>query len=140
MSRRATRLVSPPVEALRQIDEWPAEHVAAGVTRSSAVVAERVREARQRQLHRLAGTGWRTNSEVVGVYLRKQLPLPEGWSEVEEAHDRGRLSSRGVDKVLRLSWTVADLAGRDVPGRDEVGIALAMRRGEQPGSVLRGVG
>src|SRR5829696_3304616 len=41
MSRRATRLVSPPVEALRQIDEWPAEHVAAGVTRSSAVVAER---------------------------------------------------------------------------------------------------
>jgi magnesium chelatase family protein len=106
----------------------------------SAVVAERVREARQRQLHRLAGTGWRTNSEVAGVHLRKQLPLPEGWSEVEEAHDRGRLSSRGVDKVLRLSWTVSDLAGRDVPGRDEVGIALAMRRGEQPGSVLRGVG
>ena len=45
-----------------------------------------------------------------------------------------------MDKVLRLSWTVADLAGRDVPGRDELGIALAMRRGEQPGAVLRGVG
>ncbi|HZA03533.1 MAG TPA: YifB family Mg chelatase-like AAA ATPase [Propionibacteriaceae bacterium] len=107
---------------------------------SSAAVADRVREARDRQLRRLAGTGWRTNGEVSGVHLRKQLPLPEGWPEVEDAHDRGRLSSRGVDKVLRLCWTVADLAGRDVPGRDEVGIALAMRRGEQPGSVLRGVG
>ena len=106
----------------------------------SAVVAERVREARERQLRRFAGTGWRTNSEVAGVHLRKQLPLPGGWAEVEEAHDRGRLSSRGADKVLRLSWTVADLAGRDVPGPDEVGIALAMRRGEQPGAVLRGVG
>lgn len=34
-----------------------------------------------------------------------------------------------------LSWTIADLTGRDVPGRDELAIALAMRRGEQPGSV-----
>jgi CubicO group peptidase (beta-lactamase class C family) len=40
MSRRATRLVSRPVEALRQIDGWPAEHTAAGVTTSSSVVAE----------------------------------------------------------------------------------------------------
>ena len=106
----------------------------------SAVVAERVREARERQLRRLAGTGWRANNEVSGVHLRKQLPLPDGFAEVEAAYDRGRLSSRGVDKVLRLSWTVADLAGRDVPGPDEVGIALAMRRGDQPGSVLQGVG
>jgi CubicO group peptidase (beta-lactamase class C family) len=31
MSRRSTRLVSPPVEALAQIDSWPADHKAAGV-------------------------------------------------------------------------------------------------------------
>ena len=106
----------------------------------SPVVAERVLEARRRQLRRLAGTGWRTNSEVTGSYLRKQLPVPDGTADVDAAYEKGRLSSRGVDKVLRLSWTVADLAGRDAPGRDELGIALAMRRGEQPGTVLRGVG
>jgi magnesium chelatase family protein len=104
---------------------------------SSAAVAERVLEARDRQRRRLAGSGWQTNGEVSGTYLRRHLPLPDGLQAVDEAVDRGRLSARGVDKVLRLSWTIADLAGRDVPGRDELEIALAMRRGEQPGAVRR---
>jgi magnesium chelatase family protein len=104
---------------------------------SSVVVAERVLEARDRQRRRLAGSGWQTNGEVSGTYLRRHLPLPDGLQAVDEAVDRGRLSARGVDKVLRLSWTIADLVGRDVPGRDELAIALAMRRGEQPGSVKR---
>ncbi|WP_157720324.1 hypothetical protein [Friedmanniella luteola] len=30
-----------------------------------------------------------------------------------------------------MAWTLADLAGRDRPGSDEVAVALAMRRGEQ---------
>jgi magnesium chelatase family protein len=106
-------------------------------TESSALVAERVLQARDRQRRRLAGSGWQTNSEVSGTYLRRHLPLPDGLHAVDEAVDRGRLSARGVDKVLRLAWTIADLAGRDVPGRDELDIALAMRRGEQPGAVRR---
>jgi magnesium chelatase family protein len=102
---------------------------------SSAVVAERVVEARDRQRRRLVGSGWQTNGEVSGTYLRRHLPLPDGLQAVDDAVDRGRLSARGVDKVLRLAWTVADLAGRDVPGRDDLAVALAMRRGEQPGAV-----
>jgi len=103
----------------------------------SVVIAERVREARDRQRRRLAGSGWQTNGEVSGTYLRRHLPLPDGLHTVDEAVDRGRLSARGVDKVLRLAWTIADLGGRDVPGRDELAVALAMRRGEQPGAVKR---
>ena len=57
-----------------------------------------------------------------------------------DALDRGRLSARGVDKVFRLAWTVADLAGRDRPSRDDTALALAMRRGEQPGTLVREVG
>jgi magnesium chelatase family protein len=34
-----------------------------------------------------------------------------------------------------VAWTIADLAGRDMPGRNELAIALAIRRGEQPGTV-----
>ena len=49
------------------------------------MVAERVAEARERQLLRLAGIGWRTNGEVSGSYLRRHLPLPAGLQDVDEA-------------------------------------------------------
>ncbi len=96
----------------------------------SAAVAVRVAEARQRQARRLAGTGWTTNAEVRGSYLRNWLPLPHGLDHVDQAVSRGRLSARGVDRVLRLAWTLADLGGRDRPAADDVLAALAMRRGE----------
>ena len=104
----------------------------------SGVVAERVAAARARQAHRLAGTGWRTNGEVPGPYLRAHLPLPDGLGVVEEAVARGRLSPRGVDKVLRVAWTLADLIGRDQPGVEQVRVALAMRHGQQASAVREG--
>lgn len=102
---------------------------------SSADVAERVAEARERQTRRLAGTKWSTNGEVSGPWLRRQLPLPDGLGVVDDAVRQGRLSARGVDKVLRLSWTLADLAGVDIPTSSHVRTALAMRRGEGLGAV-----
>lgn len=104
---------------------------------SSAAVAERVGEARARQQQRLAEHGWLTNGEVPGPALRRLLPLPKGVDLLDEAVSRGRLSARGVDKVIRLSWTIADLAGADLPTRDHLHTALAMRRGEQLGEVTR---
>ena len=100
----------------------------------SSVVAERVQVARERQAHRLRGTGWTTNGEVAGPYLRARLPLPEGTELIDRAVAAGRLSPRGVDKVLRVAWTLADLAGRGQPSRYEVRTALAMRRGELGGT------
>ncbi len=41
MSRRAIALVSPAVEALRQVDDWPAAHVAVAVVGPASVVASR---------------------------------------------------------------------------------------------------
>lgn len=102
----------------------------------SAVVAARVADARARQSRRLSGSEWQTNGEVSGPYLRSHLPLPEGLGVLEDAVSRGRLSPRGVDKVLRISWTLADLAGRERPGREQVVVALAMRRGEQSGATV----
>ena len=45
----------------------------------------------------------------------------------ERALERGALSVRGFDRVVRVAWTLADLAGRTVPGSDEVAEALGMR-------------
>lgn len=105
-------------------------HGGGPVPETSAVVAERVHAARQRQLRRLAGTGWSTNAEVPGHHLRRRLPLPDGVEALDLALQRGRVSARGVDKVLRVSWTLADLAGVDRPTRAHLLTALAMRRGE----------
>lgn len=97
---------------------------------ASAVVAARVEEARQRQAHRLAPLGLRTNAQVPGAVLRKRLPAPADPELLVGVVQRGQLSVRGVDKVVRLAWTIADLAGVDRPGRSELQIALALRRGE----------
>jgi magnesium chelatase family protein len=99
-----------------------------GLAESTAVVAERVRAARERMAGRLAGTPWRANAEVPGHAMRRDWPLP--WDVVAAAErelDRGSLTARGVDRVLRVAWTIADLAGRDQPGADEVAMALRYR-------------
>jgi magnesium chelatase family protein len=40
--------------------------------------------------------------------------------------DLGQVSARGADRIIRMSWTLADLAGRPRPGRDEISAALGM--------------
>ncbi len=95
----------------------------------SSVVAERVRAAREAQRVRWADTGWATNGEVPGHVLRRTpWRLPRGSTTfLDRALDRGRLTLRGYDRVLRVAWTVADLGGRSVPTADDVGLALGMR-------------
>jgi magnesium chelatase family protein len=98
-------------------------------------VAARVLGARQAQQARLAGTPWSTNGELPGSWLRGPLRLPPAvTADLDRGLDRGSLSIRGYDRVLRAAWTVADLAGLTVPGRDEVGQALVLRqRGQVAG-------
>ena len=100
---------------------------------SSAVVAERVRAARERSAHRLSPFGWSVNGEVSGQVMRNHLPRPDGIDLIDAAVARGQLSARGVDKVLRVSWTLADLAGRDQVSRDDIAAGLMLRRGEWVG-------
>jgi magnesium chelatase family protein len=95
---------------------------------TSAVVAARVATARAAQRARLAGTSWVCNGEVPGNYLRADLKLPLVVTrDVDHALDRGWLSIRGYDRVLRIAWSISDLAGRARPESDDVGQALMLR-------------
>jgi magnesium chelatase family protein len=95
---------------------------------STTTVAARVAAARAAQAERLAGTPWRTNADVPGGWLRERLgPDRSLVSDLDRALDRGTLSLRGVDRVLRVAWTLADLAGRAAPTRGDVGQALLLR-------------
>jgi magnesium chelatase family protein len=97
---------------------------------SSAVVAARVVLARQRAVQRLEGSGWRTNAEVSGVALRRHYPpTMDARRIVEREQDRGLLSARGVDRVLRVAWTLADLDGAERPARGHIDEAIMLRGG-----------
>jgi magnesium chelatase family protein len=93
----------------------------------SRVVADRVLAARERAQRRLAGTGWRLNAEVPGSALRRRFaPARGALNPLERAMELGEISARGVDRVLRVSWTLADLAGKPQPGADETCYALGL--------------
>ncbi|MEU0063180.1 ATP-binding protein, partial [Streptomyces albidoflavus] len=87
-------------------------------------------EARQRAEQRLAGTPWRTNGEVSGHALRTRWHAAAGAMQAAERElERGMLSARGLDRVLRVAWTVADLRGHDRPDAGDVETALQLRTG-----------
>jgi magnesium chelatase family protein len=95
----------------------------------TASIAERVRAARNRQLDRLLPFGLETNAQVPGRLLRGVLRLDASTTRILDfALERGSLTARGYDRVLRLAWTLADLSRRDVPDTDDVGQALGLRQ------------
>jgi magnesium chelatase family protein len=97
---------------------------------STAAVRERVALARTIAEERWRPHGIRTNAEVSGALLRRKFRLDAAAMEpLRTALDRGLISIRGVDRTLRVAWTLADLAGRASPGRDDVSTALSFRQG-----------
>ncbi|MCR8672057.1 ATP-binding protein, partial [Agrococcus sp. HG114] len=86
--------------------------------------------ARDRAAHRLAGTGWVAMGHVPGPWLRRNLPLDRSLLQpLEQAVERGSLTMRGLDRAVRVAWTMADLDGAASPSRAHIGRALALRKG-----------
>lgn len=104
---------------------------AASAREDSVTVAGRVATARAVAAARLAATPWTVNAQVPGSVLRSTmfLPPPVALRPAQDFLERGLLSARGFDRVLRLSWTIADLAGRDCPLAADVSEALYYRTG-----------
>lgn len=104
---------------------------------SSADIAARVAAAVQRQQHRLAGTPWQRNGEVPGPDLRRLFPPDRDAMRVlTDSVARHQQTARGADRVLRVAWTLADLADTDRPGVDEVSEAGLLRTNQPlPGRV-----
>lgn len=94
----------------------------------TAIVAKRVRDARAAAAERWTGMSWRTNSCADGSQLRTRWRLPGRVTRpAERAMERGLLSARGFDRVLRISWSIADLAGSATPTETDVAEAVGMR-------------
>jgi magnesium chelatase family protein len=121
LDRIDLRVDLPPVTRAAWLDGL-------GAPESTDTVARRVLAARAAAAKRLAGTGLSLNSQVPGRLLRERWAIPRASLRLaERALERGALSVRGFDRVLRVAWTLCDLAGRTVPSADEVAEALGMR-------------
>ena len=98
---------------------------------STGAVRARVAAARAAAAERWQEVGVRTNAEVPGPVLRRKFRLSrDAMKPLRESLDSGRLSIRGVDRTLRVAWSLADLAGRESPNLEDVSTALGFREGD----------
>jgi len=109
--RYLARLSGPLLDRIDvqvMVDQPGRHHLLAGdAPEPSSAVAVRVLEARDRAARRFAGTPWRVNAEIPGRELRGRFrAAPGSWRPLEQAFDRGSLTARGVDRVLRVTSVV----------------------------------
>ncbi len=108
-----------------------ARAVLGGLGEPSDVVAARVAAARRLQVERYRYQPWSLNSAAPGRYLRGPDAVIDTDVRrlLERSVEKGTLTMRGLDRVLRIAWTLADLAGADRPDLALVGQALCLRTG-----------
>jgi magnesium chelatase family protein len=98
---------------------------------TSAQIQARVVAARKRQQMRFGEASQRLNRQLEGSELNDYCRL-DGQSThlLEAAIQKFCLSARGCDRVLRVSRTIADLAGSACISTEHVGEALQYRFSE----------
>ncbi len=105
----------------------------------SSVIAERVAAARERAAARWATAGLTesVNSRVAPSVIRRHFPADEVGMALLESHlARRELTQRGVDRCLKLAWTLADLDGAPQPDIDQVARAVDMRSDDVMGGAV----
>jgi magnesium chelatase family protein len=94
----------------------------------SADVRARVLAARERQARRFAGTRVACNADMGPAEVRRHCQVDAAAEPLlKAATQRLQLSARAFHRVLKLSRTIADLAGAEVIAAPHVAEALQYR-------------
>jgi len=95
----------------------------------SSAMREQVLAARRRQNERFAGDTTMANGRMISKAIRRFCRLDSASELVlKQALTELGLSARAHDKILRVSRTIADLAGRETIAPDDVLEAIHYRR------------
>jgi magnesium chelatase family protein len=106
MDRIDIHMQVPRVEFSKLRDMRPGE--------TSAEVRARVEAARQHQRNRFAGTDIASNADMRPAQVRKYCALDDACQALMKTAMRQlELNTRAYHRVLKLSWTIADLAGSE---------------------------
>jgi magnesium chelatase family protein len=125
---RLSGALADRLDIVSPVGQPAAEEISGPPGETSAQVRERVVAARARQHERL-GSG-RCNAEMTPQEARAGELSRKAREVLRTAYGRDGLSGRAHDRVLRLARTVADLAGSEQIGADEMLEALSLRRRE----------
>lgn len=98
---------------------------------NSSTVAHRVKEARDRTRRRLSGSPWQANAHIPASQLLSNFPPTVGGQDLLDDYHRKSGGLRGAHRILRVAWSIADLAGHQVPDRNDIAMAIHLR--ERPG-------
>lgn len=139
LARQRRRLGGPLLDRIDiSAHMSPAGASAAGPGTCSAEALVEVLEARERQRHRLSGTGASLNARMSGRLLAIHAHIEDrGEDMLRRAAEAGLLSARGRNRVVRVARTIADLSGSERIRARDVGSALALRP-EASGTSTRG--
>lgn len=97
---------------------------------SSEVMRNRVIAARSVAAERFKKESWILNSEIPPRALRQQYqPERAAMNFLHDELDKERITARGLHKIIRTSWTIADLKGVTKPTLDEVKESYRLREG-----------
>jgi magnesium chelatase family protein len=104
------------------------DEMRAAAGESTAAVRERVLAARSRQADRRRKTGAAENARLNPAGLRQVGRICAAAERLlRRAVDNAGLTARGLERLLRVARTVADLAGRDEIAAEDVAEALQFR-------------
>ena len=94
----------------------------------SSVIRARVQAARERQQQRYRGSEAACNAELTAKQVNEYCRLDgECQALIERACEKYHLSMRAVSRIMKVSRTIADLAGEEAIGKKHVLEALGYR-------------
>ena len=99
---------------------------------SSSVIRARVIAARAIAAERFKNLAWTLNSQIPTRALRTTFQLEKSaMNFLHDELDRERITARGLHKISRVAWTLADLTGHLRPTLEDVQKAYELREGSQ---------
>lgn len=132
--RRYLAKISGPlldrIDLRLKVESPTRSELSAGSTQSSSEMRKKVVSARAVAEDRFSGYAFKLNSEIPPNLLREKFrPQREALALLHTLLDSESITARGFHRAMRVAWSVADLKGRVVPGKEEIEVALNLRVG-----------
>jgi magnesium chelatase family protein len=130
--RHQRRLSGPlldRVDLLLVVGRPSAEELRSPAVMTSEQARERVIVARERQVARLRETGATCNAHMDTALVRRHVRLEADAERLlHSSYERGGLSARGRERVLRVARTIADLDASEPVSRSHLLRAIGLRQ------------